>query len=138
MSETKSRKIAAGEYDKSKWAKKGEFFASKAQRLIPYRSSWELRAIEMLEADPTVESFRFEPMRIPYLYGIREDGSEQKRHYIPDFIVTYSDGRRVMVEVKPHCYVDTAVNRAKAEAAREYCSEVGASFEFWTQDRLGL
>lgn len=137
MSDTKSRKIAAGEYDKSKWAKRGEAFAAKAQRLIPYRSSWELRAIEILEADPTVESFKFEPVRIPYLYGSGDD-SFHKRHYVPDFLVTYSDGRRVMVEVKPKCYVGTAVNRAKAEAAREYCFEVGASFEFWTQKRLGL
>ena len=138
MSETKSRKIAAGEYDRSKWAKRGNVFAAKAQRLIPYRSSWELRAIEILETDPTVKSFKFEPTRIPFVYQAKNDMIQRKRHYVPDFLIRYSDDRQIMVEVKPKCYVDTAVNRAKALAAREYCKEIGASFQFWTQTELGL
>lgn len=136
MSETRTRKIVAGEYDKSKWAKKGEVISVKAGRTISYRSSWELRAIEILEEDSDVVSFQFEPFRIPYYYGLRQDNSPQRRHYIPDFLVTYADGHRTLVEIKPNCYVHAAVNVAKASAAKEYCEEIGVTFEFWTQDRL--
>lgn len=137
MSETRTARIVAGVYDPGKWSKRGEVYAAKADRVIPYRSSWELRAIEMLEADPEVVSFEFEPIRIPYYYGFRNDGSLQRRYYIPDFLVLYRDGRRVLVEVKPVCHVTAAVNVAKFSAAHEYCLSEGISaHEVWTQERL--
>lgn len=131
MSETRTANIIAGVYDPSRWSKKGEKFASKAGRLIPYRSLWELRAIEMLESDDTVTCFKFEPFRVVYYYN------NNRRHYVPDFLVTYSDGRRLLIEVKPLCFVDAAINIAKFAAAREYCSMNGLTFEVWTQEKLG-
>lgn len=136
MSLTKTQKMINGEYDKSKFSKKGEVFATKANKTISYRSMWELKAIELLETDANVVSFKFECVRIPYVYGIRNDGTPQIRHYVPDFIITFTNNSMKMVEVKPNCYVNSAMNVAKASAAREYCREVGMTYEFWTQDIL--
>lgn len=136
MSETRTRKIINGEYDRSKWARRGQVFAVKANRTIPYRSSWELRAIERLEADHDVVSFLFEPVRLEYYYGFRQDGNEQLRHYVPDFIATHADGRRTMIEVKPANLINAAMNVAKAEAAREYCQANDMTYAFWTKSDL--
>lgn len=136
MSATRTARIVAGVYDPTRWAKRGELFAAKAERLIPYRSLFERRAIEQLEADPAVESFQFEPIRIPYVYGHRDDGLLQRRNYIPDFLIRYRDGRTVLVEVKPTAFIGAAINVAKFAAAREHCDSQGWSFEVWTQERL--
>lgn len=132
MSETRSKKIINGEYDKSKWAKRGEFFASKANRVIPYRSSFELRAIKKLEEDENVVSFKFESIRISYYYSA-EDDRLRKRHYIPDFLVSYKDGRNIIIEIKPECYLQTAINVAKFASARIFCDENNFDFQVWTQ-----
>lgn len=137
MSETRTRKIIAGEYDRSKWAKRGELFAAKANRLIPYRSSFERKAIEILEADENVKSFKFEPIRIPYYYGSRVDGSPQRRFYVPDFLVERFN-ERVLIEVKPICYLESAINVAKFAVARQYCIENGIEFQVWTQKELSI
>jgi hypothetical protein len=136
MSATRTAKIVAGEYDLARWAKKGEIWSRKADRLIPYRSLWEKRAIELLEDDSEVIRFRFEPLRIPYH---REEGGRlHVRHYVPDFLVEYADGRRLLIEVKPACHVDAAINVAKFAAAREYCQKNGLEFVVWTQAELGI
>lgn len=136
MSATRTQRIIDGVYDTRKWAKKGNVWASKAQRNIPYRSSWELRAIERLERDPTVTSFKFEPVRIPYFYQAQNDEISRQRHYVPDFLIDYTDGSRLLVEVKPDCHVSAAINVAKAAAARELCEEMGWQFKFWTKEDL--
>ena len=136
MSATRTRRIVAGEYDLSGWAKKGEVFSTKANRKISYRSSWEKRAIELLEDDPDVTSFQFEPMRIPYMRV--EGGREHLRNYVPDFLVTYANGQKVLIEVKPECYLDAGVNVAKFAAAREWCEQNAATFRVWTQTDLGM
>lgn len=136
MSETRSRKIIDGEYDRSKWAKRGELFAAKANRLIPYHSSFEKKAIEILESDRSVISFEFEPLRIPYYFGLGGDGYAQRRYYIPDFFVSYESGSNVIIEVKPECYLDAAMNIAKFAAAKEFCSLHDFEFRVWTQKDL--
>lgn len=134
MSATRTARIVAGDYDLRKWAKKGNVWSEKAQRDIPYRSTWEKRVVEILESDETVISFKFEPFRIPYyLEGSTRDF---KRYYVPDFLVEYSDGSKVLVEVKPECFVGAAMNVAKFAAAREYCEREGWAFEVWTQKKL--
>ena len=88
----------------------------------------------MIDSDPSATSFEVEPVKIPYY--LREGARQNLRHYIPDLIVTYDDGRKVMIEVKPRAFIDSAVNVAKFEAAREYCDWASMTFQVWTQDDL--
>ena len=87
-------------------------------------------------ARSTVLSIEEEPFFITYLR--REGEREHLRRYVPDFLVTYNDGRRLLIEVKPACHVDAAVNLAKFAAARDYCSKNGLEFVVWTQKELGM
>lgn len=75
------------------------------------KSTWETKYVEKLENDPTVTEFKYEPMRIPYAY----DGL--MLYYIPDFLVTYVDGHRELIEIKPERLCSMGKNPAKIAAA---------------------
>jgi len=73
--------------------------------------------MQRLDAEPTIKSWDYECVRIPYYYG------ENKRWYVPDFIVTFADNHREMWEVKPKAFHESEKVRLKAEAARAFCVE---------------
>lgn len=125
QSKTRSEKIVAGEY--SGWFDRGYISTTKGGGRVHYKSSWEKKLIEKLEADNRVLSFQYEPMSIPYTL----DG--HKRHYVPDFLVLYYDLRQVMYEVKPSCFVDAKINVAKFQAANDWCKHAGWEFRVLTE-----
>lgn len=136
MSKTKAERMSAGLYDKSKRGNQGKRFFSKTGKEVFYRSSWEKKAMEMLENNPSVLSFSYEPFFIPYY---RLHGKQMNlRHYVPDLLIEYSNGEKKLVEIKPKCYLEAAVNLAKFSAAREYCLKNGMTFEVWTQEDLDI
>lgn len=100
---------------------------------VRYRSSWEKGFVEHLDSDPSVLEFRYEWVRIPYVSNSR---TGKVRNYMPDFIVTYSDGRVVVYEIKPASRVDQPRNVKKFEAARKWCDENGSTFEVVTEVEL--
>lgn len=107
------------------------FHASdKVSRPQWYRSSYELRYMELLDADPEVIAYQVEPVRIPYLF----EGSV--RNYVPDFLVTRADGVQWLIEVKPAALVGTDQNLAKARAARLWCEASGAQLVLVTEETL--
>ena len=110
----------------------GTYDAKKCKRPVEYRSSWELIVAKHLDDDDSVESFEYETIVIPY---ITSKTSMRIRKYIPDFIVKYSDGRVVIVEVKRHSALKQRTIIAKADAAREYAAKKGWEYVFWT-DKL--
>lgn len=135
MSKTKAKRFVQGKYDKSKYGKSGYGTYKKAGRVF-FRSSWEKKAFEMLDTDNNVESFVVEPFSIPYF---RKEGNRKNlRNYVPDILVTYTDGSKKLVEVKPACYLEAVINIAKFTAAREKCLNEGWAFEVWTQKELSL
>lgn len=93
------------------------------------RSPYEHRFIEILDKDPSVLSFVCEPFRIPYEFGTR-------RNYVPDFLVTYSDGFKKVIEVKPAGLVNDPQNIAKAIAATKYCLENSMMYQIVTENDL--
>ncbi len=128
QSKTRAERIIAGEY--GGWFKKGSI-ETKKSGLVNFRSSWEENVIKNLDADPNVVAFKVEPLCLPYYLA---EGKEQHlRHYIPDFIVKYADGRCVMMEVKPRFFVDATINVAKFSVAKEYCEMNGLEFRVLTQ-----
>lgn len=94
------------------------------------RSSYESAAVRRLEGDGSVQGFVFEPrLTLP-------DG----KHILPDFLVTWADGSKTLVEVKPAVFAfgpsapETTMQRlrvAQSEAERN-----GWKFEVWTEKEL--
>lgn len=81
-----------------------------------YRSSWERDTMIHMDANDDVVSYGYESIRIPYY-----DTGNKKRHYVPDFLVIYSDGHRSLIEIKPKQFLDNEKTKLKAEAAHAYC-----------------
>lgn len=126
---------------------------------IVYRSYWEFRVMNMLDASKNVIEWSSEGVIVPYKSPI-----DNKTHrYFTDFYVkkkNYSDGKieSVVLEVKPKAqtkppkvqtngrhnkrYLNEVrtwgVNSAKWEAAEAYCEKRGWKFLIITEDNLGI
>jgi len=123
---------------------------------IVYRSSWELRFMMKLDADPTVIEWGSEEMIIPYKSPI--DG--RMHRYFPDFIVRRKTKEgiteTVVVEIKPFAqtkeptpsktinkrYITEVqtwgINSAKWKAAQEFCEDRKWKFMILTEKELGI
>ena len=109
------------------------FESAKCNDIFFCRSPYEQRRLEMLESDPDVVWFETEPFRIPYKF----EGST--KNYAPDVLVEYSDGRRVLEEIKPKNFTEQPQNLAKFAAARDHAkSVVNMTFVVLTEEELGI
>jgi len=106
------------------WAT-GTYVSSKTGATINYRSSWELEYAKLLDADETVTMWKYEPFAIPY------EHSGETKQYLPDFLVSYDDGSKELVEVKPDRLMYTSVNEAKRKAAISLCDVAGWTYVSW-------
>lgn len=113
---------------------KGHFRSNKNNKDIPYRSSYELKALQILEEDTSVQSYEYESLRIKYF------GADKKMHsYIPDFVV---NNRRI-IEVKAEWIYELQNKEEqsvfrKFGAAEKWAKKNGYTFEVWTEHELGL
>lgn len=108
---------------------KSSFRSEKSGKEIHATSLYELARLGQMEADSEVAHVERVKDRIPYGEG---------RHYVPDFIVTYADGRKVAEEVKPEYQRENEVVRAKEKAARDYYSKKGIEYRLVTERDIGL
>lgn len=99
---------------------------------IYYASSYELKALNILETDSTVASFDRFNGRISYVAP--SDGREH--WYLPDFRVDYADGRKVVIEVKAKWQEKEPNTQAKLQAGEKWCQDNGFDFEVWDEDVL--
>jgi len=132
MSDSNSRRIING--SRKTYGKNGHIrgdYESKDKKIYHYRSSWELATMEHLDRQIDISSWSYESIRIPYYY------ENNKRWYIPDFFVEFSDGRKEIWEIKPKQLIDSEANKLKSEAALRFCSENGiANYLVLTRDEL--
>lgn len=73
----------------------GRFASRKMKQCVPWESSIERDFIQLLEYDRDVEEYYAQPMWVTYTL----DG--KLRRSCPDFLAHYTDGRKVVWEVKP-------------------------------------
>lgn len=107
----------------------GKFFSIKLRKELIYRSSFELNTMRILEKDPNVILYLYEPVFIRYT---------DNNYYKPDFLVWYLDNTIKIIEVKPSGLVDNPKNQLKFDAARKYCNDNGYEFEIWTEDIIHI
>jgi hypothetical protein len=123
---------AKGEKKKSRKPtfREGYYESSKMQRKLHYRSGYEAKIYEYLDADVDVNAFDVEPFEIPYIHK----GEAHK--YIPDIIVKFIDGRTEIWEVKPANQTMLERNQDKWEAAGRACK--GKGWEFIVMTEQGI
>ena len=127
---------------------------------IIYRSGWEFHLMRYLDKHPHVIKWASEEVIIPYRSPI--DGKIHR--YFPDFYVEQINKDRkkqkILIEVKPKYqtmppavqntkrnkptkkYLNEVktwgVNKAKWDAAEEYCKDKGWTFQIMHEDHLGI
>lgn len=88
--------------------------------------------MKYLDENSDVVSYEYESFRIPYY-----DSDDHKRHYIPDFLISFSDGRSELWELKPKNFLETIACQSKAVAARVWCDDNDVSYyRLLTKDDL--
>jgi hypothetical protein len=111
------------------WTKRGHHLSPKAGNVY-YRSSYELKAYQLLDADPTVLTYTPEPFAIPY-----KDAQGQSRNYVPDILVSYIDGSTLLVEIKPQYQLDAPEVEYKHAVAQLHSQ---GWFAVWTEAELAI
>ena len=86
----------------------------------------------MLERISKVTSYEVEPIRIPYEY------QDLIKNTVPDLLVTYDDGAKELIEIKPEAFLNGNLTRAKTEAMSGWAMENDITFSIWTEKDLGL
>lgn len=123
---------------------------------IVFRSSWELKFMNYLDAHPDVIQWSSEEFAIPYLSPV--DGRYHR--YFPDFWIRQKNSQGneevLVVEIKPEKQtqppavqkrqtkryinevVTWGVNSAKWQAAAQFCSKRSWKFRILTEQHLGI
>jgi hypothetical protein len=117
--------------------KTGIHNSPKCKKPIEYRSGWEFEVAKYLDLDENVIEYDYECVAIPYLMPSKK--SMPKVHsYYPDFLVTYKDGTRKLVEVKRKDKLNNSKVVKKAEAAIAWCRKQKPTviYEFWTDTMI--
>ena len=84
-----------------------------------YDSDLERRMMDRLERDPHVAKWmKRHGITIPWI-----DGQKHQRRYMPDFLVQYEDGRKVVIEVKDPGRIDSNDVQCKRKAAEMWCKQ---------------
>jgi len=94
-------------------------YAEKLDREVWTRSTWEARAVRVLDLHPCVLDYEVEPFTLPYSF----DG--RVRRYLPDFKVVLEGSITELWEVKPLRWWAYPVNKAKFAALNAYSIEKG-------------
>jgi len=117
--------------------------------IVQYRSQWEKNVMMHLDENTKVVSWSSEEVVVPYRYDV--DGRVHR--YFVDFFVEYSNGQKLLIEVKPFKetqvpkgnkrtkrYINEGLtyvkNQNKWEAANEYAKDRGWDFVIWTEKEL--
>ena len=111
-------------------SKHGEFWNPKKSpyNYERFQSDLERRMMVRLEADLNVKKWmKRHGISIPWI-----DGQKHQRRYVPDFIVEYDDGRRVIIEVKDPSRIDSNDVQRKRKAAEMWCKQRGMEYEMAT------
>ena len=93
-----------------------------------YDSDLERMMMVRLEKDPEVAKWqKRHGISIPWI-----DSHGRKCNYRPDFLVEYTDGRKVIVEVKNPAMMDSPAVLRKRSAAEEWCRRRAMKYELST------
>lgn len=107
-------------------ANTGFYTSMKTKIKMRYRSYYERKIMVALDYDPNVSYYEYEPFSIKY---------NVCKRYIPDFLITYSDKSKKLIEIKGYV-INNDIFILKNEAAKKYCEENKITFEVWKCDKV--
>lgn len=108
-------------------------YTSPIAGVCKFRSSWEEKFMAYLDQDASVKLWSYEKTVIEYLSNKR---TNKIRKYYPDFYVEYLDGTKKLIELKQKRKLSQVAVKKKAQAAEEWCVNVGATYVILTEIEL--
>lgn len=110
--------------------RQGWYESTKMKKSFFYRSGYENIVFQCLDELHCVNSYDVEPFEIPYIH----QGKAHK--YTPDIIVSYVDGRKEIIEIKPASQTLMQKNQDKWYACQEACKARGWDFVVITEQGI--
>lgn len=98
----------------------GSYESKKADKIIRFKSSWELAAMMWWDRCESVFSYDYEPQIVEL-----KDG----RRSIPDFRVTYTDGTTKIFEIKPSSIQNLESVSEKLKLTKDSLHKSGMNYE---------
>lgn len=122
LSRLTAEKIASG---KQKKTHRGYFYSEKMKLFVAWYSTYELRALTILEADEEVKHYE-----TAYFYSVNNN------HRVADIIVN----KNKMIEVKPQDILDKKYEKVLKQIndGKKYCDLNNMIYEIWTEKELGF
>ena len=118
---------------------------------VVYRSGWERFVMKWCDENTNVTAWVSEEVVIPYICQT----DKRPHRYFMDFAIQFTDGKKILVEVKPFKETQRPENKpgkrrqtllnegmtyiknqSKWHAAKEYALDRGWHFEIWTEKEL--
>lgn len=93
---------------------------------IPFRSSYEVKAIKIFNEHKEIKELTYEPFGITYSLGT----------YYPDFLIVDTDENKFIVEVKASNMLTNDINTEKFKSAITYCKDNNIKFIVLTEREL--
>ena len=122
---------------KNKKRKKSRYnrgtYVSKIAGECKYRSGWEQKYMEYLDADKNVTTWSYEKLIIEY---VSNNKTKKIRKYYPDFQVEYANGEKVVIEIKPSRKLKQLNVLKKIKAAIAWCIENDMIYKILTEVEL--
>jgi hypothetical protein len=113
--------------------KTGEYTSTKTGKVCKYRSGWELKYFEHLDADDDVLSWESEPFTIPYVSNKK---TGRIRNYIPDILVRRKSTGVTLEEIKPTNKMAKRAVARKIRAGQEWADDNRVKFAVITEVEL--
>lgn len=132
MSQAQTKSYLSGKMKKSSRGNNGFYFSKKNNKNIWYRSNYELVAYGILEQLSKVKSYEIEPFSIQY------EWQNSTHRTIPDILVTYTDGSKELIEVKPEYKFTIKKEVRKMRTMKDYAKNNNMLFSVWTEKELNL
>ena len=130
MSKSKIARMKSGENISYKL--RGHYLVSRLNCLFGYRSFYELQFLKSLENRNDIVKCDYEGLRIPYL-----DRNLEQHICIPDFVLTYSNGTKEIIEITDQHYLDSDINKKlKVIYTNDYARDHGMNFALLLKNDL--
>lgn len=114
----------------------GQYWSKKNQKHVFYESSYEYRAIRILESNNFVVSFSRCNLSLPV--SVIDRIKCNTFYYNPDFNVVFANGQEYIIEVKARGLLGDFFVKNKLIAGFDLTKYVDIGYIVWTENELGI
>lgn len=121
----------------------GQYYSKKNNKNIFYESTYEYKAIRLMEDNPYIVKYdrcklSFPVATNPFASFNPSKNKKREFYYNPDFVVTFANGAEYILEVKAKGLMGDFFVHSKLLAGVELVKYTGLGYMIWTEEELGI